>query len=785
MKKLIIALSLILICSISFGQAIIQRSGVGNTVQDARLSAQYNFFVPRYADTTAALAGNAEGIDSCGAIIFTYDVMGLWFRSCSGGKSWVMIDPSGIPSTGNSWLISGNAGLFTSPVDPQYIGTKTVQGFGIKTSDVNRLIMPAAGLTLLTAASDTTLNKPMTYNTSTKEWNYGYWFGSGGGGAVPISSLTAAAATNTISNASYTQQWAWALTGSQTALQLVNTSTTSAGSEKVFEILTNGTHASNNITTFGQNITNAHDGTGSINIGLRSQATNGGENIAAWFNRGKVRFGTAGTESGLLEVTGSTSGTITIQPQAAAGTYNFNLPTTAGTSGYLLTSAGGGASPMTWTNPSTITGVNIYNTDGTLTGDRTVDGGAFVLQFNNISDFKVINSINNIQLEAGSVNMISSGSVNIENSHTGGTPTINIKPAEGALYIDTLTNVAAQYVLHWDKATGLVSYADTTASGGSGANTALSNLTSPTAINQNLIAGTGNLEIGSQTNPFKILHLGSAWATGGQLLFNSVGVANYGKWGLSNLAGGAAMGLYSYNTAKFRFSVDEDGTFRLGGDAYIGTPGGTIRGTNGGLVGIDIAPTARLHIKAGTATASTAPIKLTTGVSLTTAEAGTLEYTTPQLFFTNGGAVRQELFQGQQARVSTQFDKTSDVTLANITGLTANVAAGKIYRFEAKLYTTSNVAGGVQFAIAGTATATAIIYEGLTTDAGLTTQGRAAALGTAVGAVTAVTAAYTVITGTITVNAAGTITCQFAQNASNGAASSVLVGSTFSIIEML
>jgi len=124
-------------------------------------------------------------------------------------------------------------------------------------------------------------------------------------------------------------------------------------------------------------------------------------------------------------------------------------------------------------------------------------------------------------------------------------------------------------------------------------------------------------------------------------------------------------------------------------------------------------------------------------------------------------------------------------TLADITGLTANVAAGKIYRFEAKLYTTSNVAGGVKVAIAGTATATAIVYEGLTTDAGLITQSRGTALGTAVGAVTAVTAGYITISGTITVNAAGTLTVQFAQNASNGTASSILVGSTFVITEML
>lgn len=134
------------------------------------------------------------------------------------------------------------------------------------------------------------------------------------------------------------------------------------------------------------------------------------------------------------------------------------------------------------------------------------------------------------------------------------------------------------------------------------------------------------------------------------------------------------------------------------------------------------------------------------------------------------------------SRVSTQFDKTSDVTLANITGLTSTLRAGKTYAFEARLYTTSNVAGGVQAAIAGTATATAIIYEALVYNAAaIAAQTRAAALATAVGGVTAVTVALIVITGTITVNAAGTLTVQFAQNASNGAASSVLVGSTFTI----
>lgn len=51
---------------------------------------------------------------------------------------------------------------------------------------------------------------------------------------------------------------------------------------------------------------------------------------------------------------GSVSGQVTFNPQADAGTYNFNIPTTAGTSGQVLTSGGGGSSPMTWASISSV-----------------------------------------------------------------------------------------------------------------------------------------------------------------------------------------------------------------------------------------------------------------------------------------------------------------------------------------------------------------------------------------------------------------------------------------------
>ncbi len=62
-----------------------------------------------------------------------------------------------------------------------------------------------------------------------------------------------------------------------------------------------------------------------------------------------------------LGIQGSTSGTISILPQAIAGTYNFNLPTTAGTPGQVLTSAGGVSAPMTWSNvgSGTVTSVGL------------------------------------------------------------------------------------------------------------------------------------------------------------------------------------------------------------------------------------------------------------------------------------------------------------------------------------------------------------------------------------------------------------------------------------------
>lgn len=91
------------------------------------------------------------------------------------------------------------------------------------------------------------------------------------------------------------------------------------------------------------------------------------------FSGSTLTIGLATAGTGILALKGTTSGVISVKGLAAAGTYNFNLPTTAGSSGQVLTSAGGGAAAMTWAN----VGTTITSTIGRMayySGTTTIDG---------------------------------------------------------------------------------------------------------------------------------------------------------------------------------------------------------------------------------------------------------------------------------------------------------------------------------------------------------------------------------------------------------------------------
>lgn len=109
---------------------------------------------------------------------------------------------------------------------------------------------------------------------------------------------------------------------------------------------------------------------------------------------------------------------------------------------------------------------------------------------------------------------------------------------------------------------------------------------------------------------------------------------------------------------------------------------------------------------------------------------------------------------------------TSSATAYGATGLTVTLAAGKVYELKAfGQYRTAATTTGMGLRLGGTATATGVRYTTTIWNASTPTQQQASALSTAL-LTTAVTAANTDYTweirGLIRVNAAGTLTVDFA-----------------------
>lgn len=103
----------------------------------------------------------------------------------------------------------------------------------------------------------------------------------------------------------------------------------------------------------------------------------------------------------------------------------------------------------------------------------------------------------------------------------------------------------------------------------------------------------------------------------------------------SNTTGGINIGtssntqasLWTNNTERVRLQAA--GTANIGTKLYISS--------------LSTTPTALIHLGAGTASASSAPIKLTSGTNLTTAETGAIEYNGTNLFFTRTGTTRESV----------------------------------------------------------------------------------------------------------------------------------------------
>ncbi len=109
-------------------------------------------------------------------------------------------------------------------------------------------------------------------------------------------------------------------------------------------------------------------------------------------------------------------------------------------------------------------------------------------------------------------------------------------------------------------------------------------------------------------------------------------------------------------------------------------------------------PTAYLHLKAGTATAKTAPLKLTTGVNLTTPEDGAIEYDGTYLYYTDSTPTRRALgFRNETISIQTGATYT---VLATDDTIVCNRASAMTVTLPAatgsgKKYTIKNINTGV------------------------------------------------------------------------------------------
>lgn len=216
---------------------------------------------------------------------------------------------------------------------------------------------------------------------------------------------------------------------------------------------------------------------------------------------------------------------------------------------------------------------------------------------------------------------------------------------------------------------------------------------------------------------------------------------------------------------------------------------------NDGNVGVGTAaPDAVLHLKAGTASAGTAPLKFTSGTSLTTAEDGAIEMDDNVFYGATDAGNRGHLAPIHLLRQDSAYTLANSGSAQNLFNAVTNgqitLEAGT-YKFEALVAITSMSAtsGNATFRLAGTATLGSILWYGYGRDAAAD-----AATGTLAGSfstdatlvtaplVTAATntAMFAHLKGTFEVTGAGTLIPQVTLQTAVGTAA-VAAGSYFEV----
>lgn len=185
---------------------------------------------------------------------------------------------------------------------------------------------------------------------------------------------------------------------------------------------------------------------------------------------------------------------------------------------------------------------------------------------------------------------------------------------------------------------------------------------------------------------------------------NGTATTFYGNFGMNSSGWVGTAGSATFNAPNVVYLTATSGDLALGTTTsnpirfvIAGGADAAIIDTSSRL-GIGVgSPTAMLHLKAGTASANTAPLKLTSGTNLTTAEAGAQEYDGTVSYFTNDASSGRGYLPAIQIFRLTANGTAFGPAIGNFFGANSAVqliANGK-YEIEAYCYFTKTTAGTV------------------------------------------------------------------------------------------
>lgn len=638
MKKIFTLILVTLFCKAGFGQwPIVQGLGSDSTL--IRVGQTYSgglkgLLINRpFTDTTQANTFRIKAYE--GAMIFCSSDTSIWIRG-TGATKWIKQfgNTSGAGGDTLVWKLSGNT--VGSRVATPSLGTLDGNDLNIITDGTLRLSVPSGGIVFNNAAT----TRYLTFDTITKQMYYNTG-GSGGSG--------------------------WSLTGN--AGTTAGTNFIGTTDSVPFVVKTHNTERMRTLAT------------GFVGIGTTTPTTLLDVN-------GKVKVGT-------LQVTDSpTSGYVLTSDASGNATWQ---PATVG-----LTTASNGLTAVgsdvrlggTLTGNTTIAGAG-YNLD--LLNNRKlyieVDDTFYVADNNTSAD-----RIFMTPWISSYYGPYASSRIDMYRDTIDISPTVTM----GKLMITNLyaSANADDSMLVRDVSSGIVGYRAIPAGGGltvgtttitSGTNTRILYNNSG-VLGEYLVTGSGTTAVLSTSPTFTtaitspIVYGGSA--VGSTLTLQSTSangtdategivfqdgsvkfgaILNSGQWGIGT--GTTASSSYGLTVRQpndgaadiaLRLLANNGTTQMTLGYNKISTPGGMeINGlgginftTTGSVTGGNMnssgrfffggatSATGRVHIAAGTATASTAPLKLTSGTNLTAAEAGAIEYDGTELYETNSTTVR-------------------------------------------------------------------------------------------------------------------------------------------------